>query len=51
MYNAAYETRISADASLYGLGAVLQQKQASGELRPVAYISRALSETENTTHK
>ena len=46
MYNAAYETRISADASLYGLGAVLQQKQASGELRLVAYISRALSETE-----
>ena len=46
MYNAAFETRVSADASSYGLGAVLQQKQASGELRPVAYISRALSKTE-----
>ena len=46
MYNAAYETRVLADASSYGLGAVLLQKLASGELKPVAYISRALSETE-----
>ena len=46
MYNATHKTKVSADASLYQLGAVLQQKQASGEFRPIAYISCALSETE-----
>ena len=39
-------TRLSADASSYGLGATLSQQQPSGEYRPVAYISRALSPTE-----
>ena len=34
-----------ADASSYGLGAVLQQHQKNGELRPVAFISRSLSDT------
>ena len=37
---------VSADASSYGLGAVLMQKQADGDLRPVAYISRSMSPTE-----
>ena len=46
MYNATHKTKVSADASLYQLGAVLQQKQASGEFRPIAYTSCALSETE-----
>ena len=36
---------VSADASSYGLGAVLQH-QKNGELRPVAFISRSLSDTE-----
>ena len=45
-YNAELETVVSADASAYGLGAVLLQKQSDGELRPVAYQSRALSDTE-----
>ena len=46
LYNPNYETCVSADASSFGLGAVLCQKQPSGEWRPVAYHSRAMSPTE-----
>ena len=46
LFNMANETTVSADASAYRLGAVLLQKQASGENRAVAYISRAMSPTE-----
>ena len=46
LYNPALSTVVSADASAYGLGAVLQQCQPNGNLRPVAYISRATTETE-----
>ena len=46
LYNANRETTLSADASSYGLGAVLLQKQPDGELRPVAYVSRAMSGVE-----
>ena len=46
LYNANRETTLSADASSYGLGAVLLQKQPYGELRPVAYASRAMSGVE-----
>ena len=45
LYNQTAETKISADASSYGLGAVLLQ-QHRGEWRPVSFASRALSETE-----
>ena len=45
LYYPAAETKISADASSYGLGAVLLQKAAS-EWKPVAYASRSMSETE-----
>ena len=38
-------TKVSADASAYGLGVVLLQLQ-QGLWRPVAFASRALSETE-----
>ena len=41
------ETTVSADASSYGIGGVLLQKQKSCMRRPVAYnISRAMTPTE-----
>ena len=46
VYSANWETTLSADASSYGLGAVLLQKQQYGELRPVAHASRAMSGVE-----
>ena len=45
-FDPGQETTVSADASLYGLGAVLLQKQVSGERKPVAYASRAMTTTE-----
>ena len=46
LFDPNHETVVSADASSYGLGAVLLQRQPSGELKPVAYISRSMSPTE-----
>ena len=46
LYHPHRETIVSADASAYGLGAVLLQKQLDGEVRPVAYVSRAMTPTE-----
>ena len=45
LFNPNLEMVLSADTSLYGLGAVLLQRQASGELQPVVYISRAMTPT------
>ena len=45
IYDPNAETKISADASSHGLGAVLLQKHES-EWKPVAYASRSLSHTE-----
>ena len=42
-YNQNAETNTIVDASPYGLGAILTQKQISGEFRPVAYASRTLT--------
>ena len=41
-----HETIVSADACSYGLGAALFQKQPTGELKPVAYASRSMTNTE-----
>lgn len=40
------ETVVSADVSSFGLGAVLLQKQQTGDFKPVAYISRSMTPTE-----
>ena len=46
-------TKVSADASMYGIGAVLLQQPPGSERtwRPVSYASHAMSETEREDHK
>ena len=46
LYEPGRESVVSADASSYGIGAVLHQKQPEGKWRPIAYISRSLTDTE-----
>ena len=46
-YSPNHETMVSADASSYGLGGVLTQKQLGGEWRPVVFISRSLTKAES----
>ena len=45
LYDPLAETKLSADASSYGLGAVLLQKVDS-DWKPVAFASRSMTETE-----
>ena len=45
LYDPAAKRKISADASSYGLGAVLLQQQ-EGQWRPVAYASRSMTDAE-----
>ncbi len=45
LYDPKAETKVSADASAFGLGAVLLQQHGE-EWKPVAYASRAMTETE-----
>ena len=47
LYDPNLETKINADASSYGIGGVVLQKQEDGEWKPVSYISRALTDTES----
>ena len=46
LYNTEKETMVSSDASSFGLGAVLMQKQPSGKMGPLVYASRSMTETE-----
>ena len=46
LYNPEKKTTVSADASSFGVAAVLMRKQPSGDMRPVAYASRSMTETE-----
>ena len=46
-YNPHSKTVIAADASSFGLGAVLFQQQQNGDWRPIAYASRALTATKS----
>jgi len=45
LYNPEAPTKVCADASFYGLGAVLMQKQGR-EWKPITYASRSMTETE-----
>jgi len=45
LYDPKRELKVSADASSFGLGAVLFQQDGDNR-KPVAYASRSLSETE-----
>lgn len=40
LYHTEKKTTVSSDASRFGLGTVLKQKQPSGEIKPVACASR-----------
>ncbi|UYV82470.1 K02A2.6-like [Cordylochernes scorpioides] len=46
LFDPSRTTIVSADASSFGLGGVLRQEQPDGSLKPIAYVSRTLSETE-----
>ena len=46
LFDPNLKTIISADASSFGLGDVLLQKQRTGELQSVTYVSRAMTPTE-----
>ena len=46
LYNPDAPTKICADASAYGLGAVLLPQQHDDKWKPVAFASRSMTETE-----
>ena len=46
LYDAEKETMVSSDASSFGRGAGLMQRQPSGKMRRVTYASRSMTETE-----
>ena len=46
LYSPTRLTAVSSDASAYGLGVVIRQKQNNGEWKPIAYASRSLTSAE-----
>ena len=46
LYDPKRETIVSAGACSFGLGSVLLQRQPTGEMPPVAYASRSMTDTE-----
>ena len=46
LFDPSLETTVSTDASSFGLGAVLLQRQSAGLWKPVASISRSMMPTE-----
>ena len=46
-YDPSKKTKIAADASSYGLGAVLLQEEEPGTWKPVSFISRSMTATES----
>lgn len=50
IYNPDLETQIHTDASSFGVGGILFQKQANGHLKPVAYFSKQTTATEQKYH-
>ena len=47
LYDPNKETEIAADASLYGLGAVLLQQEEPDSWKPVSFMSRSMTVTES----
>ncbi|XP_054279111.1 uncharacterized protein K02A2.6-like [Macrosteles quadrilineatus] len=45
-YDPNLQTMISSDASSFGIGGVLLQREKSGTFKPVSYISRSLTDAE-----
>ena len=41
LYSHKLDTIVTANASLYGIGAVLLQRQLDGSVKPVSYASRS----------
>ena len=46
LYDPNKDTKVNADASSYGIGGIVMQKQEDRTWKPISYVSRALSPVE-----